>query len=216
MILNKETPLLNELNSVKRTPVKDYSVKQHVKWTDSLWLVYITEGATPTLRTCNRARATSDRPTDWTAERPCLLWFLFNIMDVITHRPNGRPIAQHGRPYVCMAWYTYRPTDRLAKSQKSRPNFLKATPPRSIFKPFSFCVRSRGMGVLPKTSYHLKNYYICIMKDYKDIPFKNAAIDRLTRETTKNPLISRIVKSKVGREYEPKVRKRQMKPWVSS
>jgi hypothetical protein len=36
MILNKETPLLNELNSVKRTPVKDYSVKQHVKWTDSL------------------------------------------------------------------------------------------------------------------------------------------------------------------------------------
>lgn len=50
------------------------------------------------------------------------------------------------------------------------------------------------------------------MKDYKDIPFKNAAIDRLTRETTKNPLISRIVKSKVGREYEPKVKKRQMKP----
>lgn len=51
------------------------------------------------------------------------------------------------------------------------------------------------------------------MKDYNDIPFKNAAIDRLTSETTiKRPLISRIVKSKVGREYEPKVRKRQMKP----
>jgi hypothetical protein len=27
-----------------------------------------------------------------------------------------------------------------------------------------------------------------------------------------NPLISRVVKSKVGREYEPKVRKRHMKP----
>ena len=114
------------------------------------------------------------------------------------------------------------------------------------------------------------------MKDYNNIPFKNAAIDRLTSRTTpppymkkstdhntewqkqttkpfvhgaqeqlkytsevkprnnwvntkvngeqstrfntlkkepvKNPLISRIVKSKVGREYEPKVRKRHMKP----
>jgi hypothetical protein len=71
------------------------------------------------------------------------------------------------------------------------------------------------MGVLPKTSDHLKNYYICkkiVMEDYKDIPFKNAAIDRLTHQTTKVPLISRILKSKVGREYEPKVRKRHMKP----
>lgn len=51
------------------------------------------------------------------------------------------------------------------------------------------------------------------MKDYSNIPFKNAAIDRLTSETTiKRPLVSRIVKSKVGREYEPKVRKRHMKP----
>ncbi len=50
------------------------------------------------------------------------------------------------------------------------------------------------------------------MKDYNDIPFNNAAIDRLTHQTTKVPLISRIVKSKVGREYEPKVRKRHMKP----
>ena len=50
------------------------------------------------------------------------------------------------------------------------------------------------------------------MKDYKDIPFKNAAIDRLTSETTKRPLVSRVIKSKVGREYEPKVRKRDMKP----
>jgi hypothetical protein len=50
------------------------------------------------------------------------------------------------------------------------------------------------------------------MKDYNDIPFNNAAIDRLTHQTTKVPLISRIVKSKVGREYEPTVRKRLMKP----
>ena len=86
------------------------------------------------------------------------------------------------------------------------------------------------------------------MKDYSNIPFKNASIDRLTSRTTppqgmrsmkdemektkrtewqkhtttpfvhgaqepvKNPLISRVVKSKVGREYEPKVRKRHMKP----
>ena len=71
------------------------------------------------------------------------------------------------------------------------------------------------MGVLPKTSYHLKNYYICSMKDYKDIPFKNAAIDRLTSMTT-NPLMK--IKSAIkqarntGLEYEPKVRKRHMKP----
>ena len=50
------------------------------------------------------------------------------------------------------------------------------------------------------------------MKDYNNIPFKNAVIDRLTSETTKRPLVSRIIKSKVGREYEPKVRKRDMKP----
>jgi hypothetical protein len=58
------------------------------------------------------------------------------------------------------------------------------------------------------------------MKDYNDIPFKNYEIDRLTRLTTvkpldqsyiKSPLISRVIKSKVGREYEPKVRKRHMK-----
>jgi len=104
---------------------------------------------------------------------------------------------------------TYTPT----KKPKIPDQLLEMATPRSISKPFSFCDRSRGMGVLPKTSDHLKNYYICSMKDYNDIPFKNAAIDRLTSETTiKRPLISRIVKSKVGREYEPKVRKRQMKP----
>ena len=48
------------------------------------------------------------------------------------------------------------------------------------------------------------------MKDYNNIPFKNAVIDRLTSETTKRPLVSRVIKSKVGREYEPKVRKRDM------
>ncbi len=49
------------------------------------------------------------------------------------------------------------------------------------------------------------------MKDYNNIPFKNAVIDRLTNETTiKRPLISMVIKSKVGREYEPKVRKRHM------
>jgi len=68
------------------------------------------------------------------------------------------------------------------------------------------------MGVLPKTSDHLKNYYICSMKDYNNIPFKNAVIDRLTSETTKRPIVSMVIKSKVGREYEPKVRKRHMKP----
>jgi hypothetical protein len=53
------------------------------------------------------------------------------------------------------------------------------------------------------------------MKDYKDIPFKNAAIDRLTSMTTK-PLMK--IKSAIkqarntGLEYEPKVRKRHMKP----
>lgn len=36
MILNKETRLNSETNSVKRTPVKDYSVKRYVKWSDSL------------------------------------------------------------------------------------------------------------------------------------------------------------------------------------
>ena len=50
------------------------------------------------------------------------------------------------------------------------------------------------------------------MKDYNNIPFKNAVIDRLTSETTKRPLASRVIKSKVGREFEPKVRKRDMKP----
>lgn len=50
------------------------------------------------------------------------------------------------------------------------------------------------------------------MKDYNNIPFKNAVIDRLTSETTKRPLVSRVIKSKVGREFEPKVRKRDMKP----
>jgi hypothetical protein len=83
MILNKETRLLNELNSVKRTPVKDYSVKQYDKWTDSLWLVWIQEGATPTLQTSAQPRETSDRPTERTAERQCLLWFLFNIIIII-------------------------------------------------------------------------------------------------------------------------------------
>ena len=69
------------------------------------------------------------------------------------------------------------------------------------------------MGVLPNISAHLNIYYICSMKDYSNIPFKNAAIDRLTSETTiKRPLISRVIKSKEGREYEPKVRKRHMKP----
>lgn len=48
------------------------------------------------------------------------------------------------------------------------------------------------------------------MKDYNNIPFKNAVIDRLTSETTKRPLISRVIKSKKGREFEPKVRKRHM------
>lgn len=48
------------------------------------------------------------------------------------------------------------------------------------------------------------------MKDYNNIPFKNAVIDRLTSEPPKRPLISRVIKSKEGREYEPKVRKRHM------
>ena len=36
MILNKETRLLNELNDMKRILCNDFSVKQHVKWSDSL------------------------------------------------------------------------------------------------------------------------------------------------------------------------------------
>jgi hypothetical protein len=36
MILNKETRLINELNSVKHRIIKAFSVKQCVKWADSL------------------------------------------------------------------------------------------------------------------------------------------------------------------------------------
>lgn len=119
--------------------------------------------------------------------------------------PTQHPTARIDRPNV-------RPTAQT-KKPKILDELLEMTTPRSISKTFSFCDRSRETPPLPKTSDHLKNYYICSMKDYNDIPFKNASIDRLTSETTiKRPLISRIVKSKVGREYEPKVRKRHMKP----
>lgn len=37
-------------------------------------------------------------------------------------------------------------------------------------------------------------------------------LNALEKEPVKNPLISRVIKSKVGREYEPKVRKRHMRP----
>ena len=151
LILNKKTPLLTGKKCPYTRLENDFSVKRYVKWSDSLWLVLITEGATPTLQTCEQLRATSDRPTDRTAERPCLLWFLFNIMDIIEHRLPGRTNAHHVRPSVRVAWCHYVQPTRPPKSQKFRPNFWKWQPPGRFSNRFPFRVDRAEWGYYPKS-----------------------------------------------------------------
>ena len=95
-----------------------------------------------------RATARSFRPTDRLTDR--LVARLLNIITIIIHwvgintlASNKQPDRLHGMPNV-------KRSDRLAKSQKSQPNFWKWQPPGRFSNRFLFRVDRAEWGYYPK------------------------------------------------------------------